>query len=126
MTSCDTCFEYLDGAGVLKQPCGHRIHKKCESEDGKCSGCKLETVRYNQLFYVVLAVAGLLIGFFVGIFAHRPDIVYQSVRDVEHSLLKMEQFADRSISARVAVAGSLNRIKRAVDMEMTDLLRGNK
>ena len=124
--SCDTCLSDLNGDGVLKQPCGHRIHKKCESEDGQCSSCKVEAARDNHIFQLLLLMAGLAVGLMTGFFInYKPDSIYQSIREVQHNLIKMEKFADQSMLTRLAVDVSLKRIKAAVEMEMMVLVRNN-
>jgi hypothetical protein len=114
---CDACMEDLNGDGVLKQPCGHRIHKKCDLSNSSCPGCKVSSEHSGQFLYVMLVILGIFIGVFVGVYLHK-DPVSHSIREIESNLRSLEQVADRSYTGRQAVVQSLKRIAATVDQEM--------
>ena len=123
---CDCCLLELKDDCVLKNPCNHRIHKKCETEDGGCNRCKKEKQMKAFTDYAWVAVFGVLLGVCVGCLLWGGSSgVHTTVRELQASLTKMGQWVDRSITTRAAVEKSLGRIKACVEKEMLHLMHSN-
>ena len=125
MLSCDTCKLKLSNDMVFK-PCGHRMHKKCDSDDGQCTSCDTEAQQNKIAFYGFLVLAGLLIGMMLCYTSFKPNGVHQLVRDLESKLIKIEKMADTSSIFRLTAIKSLERINILIDQEMVDLTRRMK
>ena len=123
MTCCDICAETLHGDGVLKQPCGHRLHKKCDLDDTQCAACAQSQKFSSDMFYVFLLLAAAILGAVAGHFVYEEDSVHQSVRHIEANLRKMEQLSSQSFSARKPVRECLARISVAVEQELMGVMR---
>ena len=120
---CDSCFFELNDDCVLKNPCNHRIHKKCETEDGGCKVCKNENLMKSVLDYAWVAIIGVFLGLLVGFMLwNSSNGVHTTVRELSVSLTKMGQWADRSIIARAIVEKSLGRIKACIEKEMLHVM----
>ena len=85
--------------------------------------CKTQTQMKTFADYGLLVMMGIFVGMAVGCFLWcGANGVHTTVREIEVSLAKMRQWADRSMVARAIVEKSLGRIKACIEKEMLNVM----
>ena len=117
MLTCDVCSKDFDNDCVLKQPCCHRIHKKCDSDQDQCMACKKNKELEVFGSYLALLIIGVVLGLLLATQCWKTTDTHATIRQIESNLVKMGKASERSGFALMVVKKSLDRIMAIVDQE---------